>query len=910
VRPATLACLLLSTAASFALADEAGDILFALEVKPLLESKCLACHGRDSKKVKGEFRLDSREAMLKGGESGKPGLVPDYATKSPLYLAATREDPDFAMPPKENDRLTEAQLDALKKWIDDGAPWPSPERVTELVSKHSTGITVQTSGGLNDEWTNRRYQLEDLWAYQMVKKVDPPANGHPIDAFIDHHLDKAGLAAAPLADRRTLIRRATFDLTGLTPSPQDIENFVGDSASDADAFETVIDQLLANPHYGEQWGRHWLDVARYADSSGFANDYERPNAWRYRDYVVRSFNADKPYDQFVREQLAGDELDADNPDALIATGFLRMGPWEHTGMSVAKVTRQQFFDDVTSSVGQVFFAHALQCARCHDHKFDPIPTRDYYSIQAVFASTQFADRPVPFVSDENTEGFEEDRSLFDTQLKRYRKILADLNAKQVVAAKKWCADRGLEYIPRAEALKRGLPEDKVHPRHAGFTPEDFGMERISRKNTTRLAWEMDRYNPVALSVYSGRTRPQNGNNGPIGMPENPLKGAVPVSFILTGGDVFAPLDKVEPGTISAVRSVPLAIASELKGRRKAFAEWATHPDHPLTSRVMVNRIWQFHFGKALAANPNNFGKMGSKPTHPELLDWLASTFIDLGWSMKRLHRLIMTSKAYQRASTHPDPEKFSFVDPDKTLYATFLPRRLAAEELRDSMLAVSGELIPTVGGIPARPDMNLEAALQPRMIMGTYAPAYQPNALPEQRNRRSLYALKLRGHRAPFYETFNQPSPDSSCEFRETSTVTPQALSLMNSDESQDRAIAFAARLIGEKRSRGATLSRAFHLAYGRSPSGDELASCLTHWRELEATYSGSKPPPKRVYPTEVVREAKEENTGEAFEFREPLDVYKTYIPDLQAADVDPKTRALADVCLVIINSNEFVYVY
>ena len=884
-----------------------GDRLFALEIKPLLESKCLACHGRDTDKIKGELRLDSRQAMLAGGESGEPALIPGMPGSSPLFLASMREDPDFAMPPKENDRLSDHQLAQLKRWISLGAPWPSQEQIAALVEEHAVGVTVSTSGGLDESWTNRRYQPEDLWAYQPVRIVKPPAGKHPVDALVGQKLESMGLPVAPPADRRTLIRRAKFDLTGLPPTPEEVDAFLADPASDADAFAAVIDRLLASPHYGEQWGRHWLDVARYADSAGFANDFERPNAWRYRDYVVRSFNDDKPYDQFVREQLAGDELAPKNPDALIATGFLRMGPWEHTGMSVAKVTRQQFLDDVTSSVGQVFFAHALQCARCHDHKFDPVPTRDYYAIQAVFASAQFVERPVPFQKNENQDGFKIDRALFEKQLARYTDLLQALNDKRVAAAKKWCAERGLEYVPRNEALKRGIPEEKIHPRHVGFTPKDFGLERIARKNTTRLRWELDRYRPFALGVYSGRNRSLGSVSSRIGLPKDPSKGGMPVTFILSGGDVFAPNDKVRPGALSAIGSVKSSIPSGVRNRRLAFARWATDPNNPLTARVMVNRIWLHHFGRALAANPNNFGKTGAKPTHPELLDWLASTFVEKGWSVKALHRVIMTSETYRRSTRHPQPD---LLEAARKSYAAYSPRRLAAEELRDAALAVSGELVRTVGGIPVRPDMNLEAALQPRMIMGTYAPAYQPNATPDQRNRRSLYALKLRGHRDPFYETFNQPSPDSACEFRDSSTVTPQALTLMNSEESQDRAVAMASRLLAENRSRGGTITRAFELAFGRTPSGDELTDCLAHWREMETSHVESAPPPARVYPTEIVRNAKEENTGEPFEFREALDTYQNYVPDLQSSAVNATTRALADVCLVLLNSNEFVYVH
>ena len=420
-----------------------AEVGFATRVLPVLKAKCFACHGGDPAKIKGGLDLTTRAALLRGGDSGKPGVVAGKAADSPLYRAVLRTDDDFAaMPPKENDRLSDADLKAVREWIDGGAPWPSAARVAEIVrAAKPAGVTVKTSGGLSPDWTNRTYKPEDLWAYQpLVRPAVPASPGrqsggetrNPIDAFIDARLAALGLTPAPPADRRTLIRRVTFDLIGLPPTPGEIDAFVNDP--DEKAYEKVVDRLLASSHYGEQTARHWLDAARYADSAGFANDYERGNAWRYRDYVVRSFNADKPYDRFVREQIAGDEIleermkdeggrmnmESDgaagvHPSAfilhpselLVAVGFLRMGPWELTGMEVPRVARQRFLDDVTDTVGQVFLGHALQCARCHDHKFDPVPTRDYYRIQAAFATTQIAERPAAFLKGENTAGFEE-----------------------------------------------------------------------------------------------------------------------------------------------------------------------------------------------------------------------------------------------------------------------------------------------------------------------------------------------------------------------------------------------------------------------------------------------------------------------------------------------------------------------
>ncbi len=856
-----------------------AEKLFALKVRPLLKEKCFACHGENPKKVKGSLVLTSRERMLEGGETSGDVLVPGKADKSLLYIAAAWKDPDYEMPPKEADKMTEEQTWVIRDWINGGAPWPDEKRAATIVANYSEGVTHPTSGGLADDWTNRRYKKEDLWAYRPIARPDVPKNApSAIDHFIGAELTKLGVAPAPAADRRTLIRRSTFDLLGLPPTPEEIDKFVNDPAPDDEAFARVIDRLLASPHYGEQWGRHWLDVVRYADSSGFANDFERPNSWRYRDYVIRAFNDDKPYDQFIREQVAGDEIDPMNPENLIATGFLRMGPWEHTAMSVAKITRQQFLDDVTDSVGQVFLAHALQCARCHDHKFDPVPTRDYYAMQAVFATTQFADRPAKWLPKENRNGMKEDERFHRMRTGHNKMGLGDLTARK----------------------KKGELK----------TPEEFGYERIRRKWSTRFKWELDRYQPIAFSVYSGKTKvPGAGKR--VQMPKNPMaSGRLEKTAILTGGDPFAPAQAVDPGVLSAE---PTGLKTKLPkspaGRRTALADWIASPDNALTARVMANRVWHYHFGRGLSGTPNNFGATGNKPTHPELLDWLASGFVAKGWSVKHLHRVIMQSATYRRACSHPDPKLLDEKDPTNTSYATFQPRRLSAEELRDAMLAVSGELNREIGGIPARPDMNLEAALQPRMIMGTFAPSYVPNATPDRRNRRSVYAHKTRGQRDPFMEVFNQPGPDKSCEMRDSSNVTPQVFTLFNSEESADRALAFAARVLKETKSDKEAIERAIRLAYGRAATSEDLALLLPHWKAMEKPHA-AKEPVKRDWPTKVTREAIDENTGKPFTFEELLFVYKEYVPDLQPSDVDAHTRAFAEVCLVLLNSNEFVYVY
>jgi len=947
--------LFISLLAASSLHANDAEALFVRRIWPLFQEKCLACHGNDAQKIKGGFDMRTPESALKGGESEKPSIIPGKPEESPLYLASTRQhESDWEpMPPKEADKLYASQLAWIKDWITSGAPWPDETKRITIAKANAEkwsaedGVTVKTTGALSPEWANRRYKPEGLWAYQPVKKpaVKSP---NPIDELIALHMPK-GVRPAPAANALTFIRRATFDLTGLPPTPEEITAFEQSYIQDpASSIEHLVTRLLASPHYGERMARHWLDVTRYADSSGFANDYERGNAWRYRDYVVRSFNADKPYDQFIKEQIAGDEMQPDNPELLIATGFLRMGPWELTGMEVAKIARQRFLDDVTNSVGETFLAHSLQCARCHDHKFDPVPTHDYYSMQACFSTTQLAERPAPFLPQENTSGFEESKYL-ETRRIEHLTMLARLDEKMLANAEKWYAEKKLDpsawnkavasarvfianggkkkqgrsftgvfEIARSALQKQNLPEDQYPPKLVGFEPEDYGNERVARKGLERLKWELERYEPYAFSVYDGRTPQVVSVYQPIRMPQDRMTtGELEQTAILGGGDPFSPTQPVKPAALSVLGSVEFPDAIE--GRRTALANWIASKDNPLTTRAIVNRLWLWHFGQAIAGNPNNFGSTGKKPTHPELLDWLAATLVEKNWSIKEMHRIIMTSAAYRRSSDQEGSagtparisDKISHTplprEDAEISYAVFKPRRLMAEEMRDAMLSITGELNPSLGGIPNRPEINIEVAMQPRQVMGTFAAAWVPNAKPEQRHRRSLYALKIRGVRDPFMEVFNEPGPDFSCEAREVSTVTPQVFSLFNGQASYDRALALANRVMKEKPQD--VIARTFQLTYGRLPSADEKAACTTHWHTMVSRQSAiafKQPQP----PLSVKRDAVEENTGEKFSFHEKLPGYADFIPDLQPADVDAQTRALADVCLVLLNSNEFVYLY
>lgn len=871
-----------------------GEKLFALKVKPLFAEKCNACHADESDKLKGDFDMRSREAILTGGEYfAEEVLTPGKAEQSYLYITTTRSEEDYEMPPKEADKLTQEQQSWIRDWINEGAPWLTDSEVAEIQEKYADGVQVTTSRALSDDWQNRRYDEKKLWAYHPLKVSEVPDGVHPIDYFIDRKLQRAEISPAPEAGPREMARRIRFVITGLPPTRSEVENFaIAYQRNPEEAVSNFANRLMALPQYGEHFARHWLDVARYADSAGFANDYSRPNAWRYRDYVVRSFNQDKPYDDFVREQIAGDEIDPDDPEHLIATGFLRMGPWEQTSMSVFAETRQLWLDDVTDSVGQTFLAHAMQCAKCHDHKFDPLPTRDYYSMMAVFSTTQFAERDAKFLEEENLANFDHSSDWIRAKNDAYHRQKKQLTEK-VGKNKK-------EETGAAKVGENGLdPGDEA------------SLARIS-KNITRHRIEQDRIAPLALSVYTGKTITRKNVQGRIDLPPKPwAKGTLSDDTILGGGSVYSPTEPVTPGVLSAAVSLGEMAAPTIEAgmskRRKAFAEWVVDPKNPLTARVMVNRVWSWHFGRGLAGNPNNFGGTGALPTHPALLDYLADWFMKNDWSVKALNRLIVSSDLYRRSSLHPDRSTVTERDPKGQLYAVFKPRRLSAEELRDAMLAASGELNPQVGGIPARPDINVEVATQPVQIMGGTASVYEPDVTPKQRNRRTLYAERLRGLRDPFLESFNQPGSDNSCELRETSTVAPQALTLFNAEEVHDRALAFADRITKADLNEVESIRRAFEIAFSRPPTNDEFDACLAHW-ETATAEEATNTPEKRIFADQIERTVMAEKTGEPYTFTEFLPNYTNYVPDLQPSEVDAATRGLAQICLVLFNLNEFTY--
>ena len=939
-----------------------GEHLFTLKVLPILKEKCQGCHGADPDDLKGDFSVLSREALLRGGETGDPSILIGKPQESYLVSAIKWEDSE--MPPKENDRLTPNQISSIERWIKIGAPWPDSKRQAEIrteaasVVSNEDGRLMETSGGQSDDWTFRRYQEDDLWAFLPLDTTTLNDQEISEDSFIDHlveqKLNGLQIKPAPEATPTELIRRATYDLTGLPPTYEEVVAFRNHYQADPEeAWRDLIENLLASPRYGEHWGRHWLDVTRYSDTGGMSNDYERSNLWRYRDYVIRSFNSDKPYDQFVREQLAGDELadislqermnlnqeqihqaqqegdyNEQESEWIVATGFLRLGPWDNA-MIESDEARQIYLDDLVNITGQTFLSQTLRCVKCHDHKFDPIPTKDYYRIYSAFGTTQMAERPAPFLTSENQNRFEEEKSHIQKMLAHARSEKNKILEIQETAAKKWYEEHKLPY--KTENDRRNDPDEMKPPRHVGLDYVQQGQRKVREQDEWIWNRRLERFIPMAQSVYNADSTILAWNGARmLRINRKKQKGTTTTSNILIGGALTAIGDPVVPGVLSAIAlpsnadsNAPYTITQEIDGRRLALANWIANESNPLTTRSIVNRIWQFHFGKGIAANPNNFGAKGAKPSHPVLLDSLAKAFVDGGWSIKSLHRMIMHSATYKRSTRHHEEDKLAELDPNNLYLGKFPRRRLRAEEIRDSILQSTGELRHELGGLPVMPEINMEVALQPRMIQFSIAPAYQPSPRPDTRNRRSIYAYQVRGQADPFSELFNQPNPNESCEMRESAAVTPQTFALLNSDMMNDRAIAAATLIVSrsqndpqvandfddEKYALGTQrINKAFQLILKRNATPDELAR-LTKYGSRMIAYHHDHQPGETIYPTSITRSLVEEFSGRPFEYEEILPVFQSYQPDIKANQVPAETRAMADICLLLFNTNEFIYV-
>ena len=848
------------------------------------------------------------------------------------------------------------QIKLIREWIAAGAPWPdATEREKILVadrerSKGSEFVQVATSGGTTTEWTARRYKQEDIWAFQPRKQLSElvPAGVEPgseIDFFIDRRLRDVEIEPNPPASSRDLIRRVSYGVTGLPPKAAEVDEFeVAFRHNPEAAYRELVDRLLASPRYGEHWARHWLDVTRYADTGGMSNDYERSNMWRYRDYVIRSFNQDKPYDQFVREQIAGDELaelsarrrfaaaglDDQQAEAaireleksgdyteqeaewIVATGFLRMGPWDNA-MVEPDEARQIYLDDLVNITGQTFLSQTLRCCKCHDHKFDPIPTRDYYRLYSAFSTTFPAERPAQFLTGECQERFESGRQFVGQMLAFARDKKQKLVDKQEAAARAWYEEHDLPY--KAEKDRKEDPDEMKPPRHVGLTVVEKG--RLKVREQDEWIWErrLERYQPLAQSVFSSATIPVKFTGArKLRVFRNATgTGKEIEARILAGGALGAAGDVVRPGVLSAISHAvdtveddPYVMLDSPDGRRTTLARWIASPSNPLTTRSIVNRVWQFHFGMGLAANSNNFGGKGGKPSHPALLDYLAGRLVEQGWSLKTLHREILLSAAYRR-SADAVSQSVTEVDPDNRLLAKFRRRRLTAEEIRDSLLQITGELVHGEGGVPVFPEINMEVALQPRMIQFSLAPAYQPSAAPDERNRRSVYAYACRGQADPLMELFNQPGPNESCEVRDTASLTPQSLTLLNSDFMLARAAAMSARMDLRKMPLNNGIDAAFVAVLGRHATDAERDRLVDFCRDVSVRRAG--PDASVRYPTQITRTLIEEFSGEPFDYTEILPTFVAYQPDRAIAELGQLEQAFANVCLLLTNTNEFLFV-
>jgi hypothetical protein len=629
---------------------------------------------------------------------------------------------------------------------------------------------------------------------------------NPVDAFILGQMEVDGIRPAPEAVREQLLRRVTLDLVGLPPTPEENDAFVQDRAPGA--WERVVDRLLASPHYGERWGRHWLDLARFADSNGYEHDEVRPDAWRYRDYVITAFNEDRPYDRFVREQLAGDELYPDDPTALVATGFNVLGP-DMTDTSDQAQRRQDTLNDMTDTAALAFLGLTVACARCHDHKFEPIPQTDYYRLQAFFTPAVFR-RDMPIAAAPQ-------RAAYETAAREYAALVKPILDEQAALERPYrerlYAQRLAKLSDEARAAHQ-TPESRRTAAQQALVEKTNRLLVVSPQSIIQAMTVEDRAQHRGLQERLKQFDGRKPTPLPVAMGLSDGKGPGPRTFLLERGELSNRGDEVRPGFPVILTPGQEALAARVNGhgRRAALAAWVASKDNPLTARVLVNRVWQHHFGRGIVATASDFGVRGQRPTHPELLDWLAAEFVEGGWSIKRLHRLLLTSSAYRQSSeAGPDARA---KDPDNRLFSRQNRVRLEGEAIRDSLLAVSGRLNTRMGGPGVFPPVA-DAALR-----GTHAWTTSPD--PRDHVRRSVYIFARRNLRFPFLEAFDLPDSNLSCPRRERSTTAPQALALLNDDD-----VMTAARVLAERVSAGVAsdeerVARAYRLVLGRGPSAAE----------------------------------------------------------------------------------------
>ena len=867
-------------------AQQASDV----DAQAVLK-RCTQCHGAMLQMSK--LDLSTREGMLKGGEKG-PAVVPGNAEASPLYRrVAGLQTP--AMPMAPVPALNGQEIALIKDWINQGAKWPSAAAPVPTATS-AAAVSAAYPGG----YTPREITAQDRqwWAFQKPVHNAPPAvrearwSRNPIDAFVESMREKKSLEPAPQANRRTLIRRAYLDLIGLLPPPEAVDAFVKDPARDA--YEKLVDRLLASPNYGERWGRNWLDVVRYADSSGFEFDITVDNAWRYRDYVIKAFNEDKPYNHFIVEQLAGDELDQPTNDSLIATTYYRVGPRVRFRELNYPSYRYDYMDDMVRTTFQGFQGLSANCARCHDHKFDPITRLDYYKSVAAFWGYVDYDQPlVPKakVDEYNAalKALEKEMTPLRQEIARIEKPYREKQREQQVqdALKKFPADIQ-EAIRTPEAQRTPgqkllvaqviIGGDDVDPdnlvvdanasakaKAAAKANQVFGagseygkkllkLNDADEKRRAELLAKIARIEdrlpaplPTADGVRDGdyRLTPDGLGDSHIpgtGRPDYGLKCCFipapgqkfevpPLYFAAKGEDLKgeASTFQVQPGFLTvlsngtppAAAHVPNRSDYVTSGRRRALAEAIASADNPLTARVMVNRIWGWHFGTGIVATPGNFGKMGVPPSHPELLDWLATEFVQRGWSVKQIHRLIMTSETYKMDSAFSREADLK-TDPTDVYLWRFPPHRLEAEIIRDATLSASAQLNPQAGGEPFFP--AIPASLRADQPRGVWElTKEEPSTW-----RRSVYAYVKRGLKYPMFEVFDEPDLNVTCERRATSTVPTQALTLLNNEFTLLQANYFADRVW---KAAGANpekqIGEMYRIAFSREPSASEMRANL-----------------------------------------------------------------------------------
>ncbi len=794
------------------------DSVLAEKAWRVLEKNCLVCHGAQAENTTG-LDLHSREAILKGGKRG-PAAVAGKADESHLIKAASHED--LQMPPGSKQPLPAEDLQALKDWINAGLPALARADIK----------TVQVH-----------------WAFQPVKKLDPPSyptgwSSNEIDRFIQAKLVEKGIEPVGAAGRRALIRRAYFDLTGLPPSPEEIAAFVADDSQDA--FATIVDKLLGSPRYGERWGRHWMDVVHYSDTAGDNADYPIPEVYRYRDYIIGSFNADKPYDEFVREQLAGDILAKQGPSSkwgerVAATGFLAL--FRRYGIS----PKEMWFltmEDAIDTVGRALMGLTLRCARCHDHKFDPTTTQDYYALYGIFDSTEYS-----YTGSERLRAFNrrnfvpfEPPEVSGARLANYYKTILDM--KEEADLLKQRLDEGdreaLEQIAKIDAkLARG-ERLALQAAAEGLKVEKGRSEEIvkllaEREEILNARKDKVAYDPVGskqetaaehiarIAELRKRAKALQLRGYPESLPMvyGAREGKIVNTRLHIQGDPFNQ-GKVIPRNVPAFLTggKGIEIPEDSSGRLE-LAKWLTSPDHPLTARVMVNRIWHYHFGRGIVTTPSNFGLRGEPPTHPGLLDWLASRFVENGWSVKAMHRLIMLSNTYQISSV-PSSEGAA-KDPSNRYYGRFDRRRLDAEQIRDSMLLLGRNLDLERPGEHPFPPLEQWGYSQHVPFKAVY-----------ESNHRSVYLMQQRLIKHPYYATFDGPDTNSSTGKRGVSTVSLQALFMMNSDFVHEQAKGFARQLVSTAADPKSRVELAQEMAWGSKPSKEEAEKAVEYVRSVE----------------------------------------------------------------------------